>query len=141
MAQVSRIGRGTNLRSTTSRKVTFAVGLVCVLLAALLTTMSPSASAATSATPITDFVNYPNVPTAQIPASCPATGPGVLQNVNFDVLHNGTTTSANDLSGFNLVIGDKITMTWAGFTPGYENLRDQPLRIKGHAAPDVRRAR
>ncbi|MEY2431121.1 MAG: hypothetical protein QOC92_846 [Acidimicrobiaceae bacterium] len=122
MGQVTGTGRGSNLRSNTSRKVTFAVGLLCVLVAAALTTLSPSAEAATTATPITDFINYPNVPTAAIPASCKVDGANVLKGVSFIVNHNGTNTTGTDLSAFTLVVGDKVTMNWTDYTPGCENL-------------------
>jgi hypothetical protein len=122
MGQVSRIGRGKNLRSTTSRKVTFAVGLLCVLVAAVLTTLSPSAQAATTATPITDFVNYPNFTPSLIPASCKVDGPNVLQGVTYVMNHNGTNTTGTDLSAFTLVIGDKVTMNWTDYTPGCEDI-------------------
>ncbi|MEY2458458.1 MAG: hypothetical protein QOG30_288 [Acidimicrobiaceae bacterium] len=113
MAQVSGTGRGKNLRSTSSRKAAFAVGLVVALLGGLFVVLSPSANAAGAVTPITDYANYPSgITPALVPDGCGTTGTAVLTGQHY--AKNGG-SPVSDLASLSLVPGDVITMTWDGF--------------------------
>jgi hypothetical protein len=130
MAQVSGTGRGNDPRSTSARKVAFAVGLLVALFGGLVVSFASTAQAATTATAITDYVNYPVLTPALLPATCtntgkaggtPISGPAVLQGISYVVRHNGVDSApSSNLTGFSLVVGDKVTMTWTAYTAGCE---------------------
>jgi LPXTG-motif cell wall-anchored protein len=87
-----------------------ALGGVGLLLASVWTGVSYAAPPP----PVTDYASDP----PPLPATCPADGAGVLQNVQFSA---GGQTASN-LQALPIGGGTAVTMTWSGFTPGCEGL-------------------
>ena len=114
MAQVSGTGRGKNLRSTSTRKVAFAVGLLIAVVSAMVMMMSPPASAAAPTTPITDYDNYPSN-LGLVPTGC-TTGSSAITGASYSIPGQA---AVGALDQFNppLAPGNVITMTWTGFGP------------------------
>ena len=126
MAQVSGTGRGKRLRSFSTRKVGYAVGLLIAVLGGLFVTFASTAGAATEATvaPIgkTNPADYATYPDGMIPGSCGTDGAAVLANVSYTITHAGVDRTVTNLSAEQLFIGDTVTMSWTGYANGCDTL-------------------
>src|SRR5258708_40159586 len=108
MAQVLATGRSRRLRSSFSRKVTFAIGLLFAVLGGLLVAFAPNASAATNPSPITAYDTYPQA--SLVPAGCDTTKPD-LTGLQFSLPGQNPT---RDLATLGAAPGDVITRTREG---------------------------